>query len=236
MNVNKDPENGGVNMDFFPLWNSLRISLLASIITFFLGIFFAYYVVKLPGIWKGIIDTILTIPMVLPPTVVGFLILKIISPKSALGTLAKQYFDLTLTMKWYTAILAVVVVTFPLMYRTARSSFEAFDPNLIAAGKTLCLSNTFIFWKIIIPNCKAGISAGVVLAFARGLGEYGATSMVAGYIADRTATISTTVAFFWKTNQDAEAMKWVLINLAISFVVMLAVNVFEKRVSFGRGR
>jgi len=221
-------------MDFFPLWNSLRISLIASIITFFLGIFFAYYVVKLPRIWKGIIDTILTIPMVLPPTVVGFMILKIISPKSFLGSLAKTYFDMIFTMKWYAAILAVVVVTFPLMYRTARSSFESLDPNLIAAGKTLSLSNTYIFWNIILPNCKAGISAGVVLAFARGLGEYGATSMVAGYIADQTATISTTVAFFWKTNQDAEAMKWVLINLGISFLVMLAVNVFEKRAAFGR--
>jgi molybdate transport system permease protein len=221
-------------MDFFPLWNSLRISLIASIITFFLGIFFAYYVVKLPGIWKGIIDTVLTIPMVLPPTVVGFMILKIISPKSFLGSLAKTYFDMIFTMKWYAAILAVVVVTFPLMYRTARSAFESLDPNLIAAGKTLSLSNTYIFWNIILPNCKAGISAGVVLAFARGLGEYGATSMVAGYIADQTATISTTVAFFWKTNQDAEAMKWVLLNLGISFVIMLAVNVFEKRVSFGR--
>ncbi len=223
-------------MELFPLWNSLRISLIASVITFFLGIFIANYVAKLPGFLKGVLDAVLTIPMVLPPTVVGFLILKTISPRSSLGILVKEYFNTTLTMKWQAAIVAVVVVTFPLMYRTARSSFEAFDQNIIAASKTLCLSNTYIFWKVLLPNCKEGILAGVVLAFARGLGEYGATSMVAGYIADRTATISTTVAYFWQTNQDEKAMKWVIINLAISFTVMLCVNIFEKRISFGKGK
>jgi len=221
-------------LDLFPLWNSLRISLIATVITFFLGIFLAYYVVRLPGLLKGILDTLFTIPMVLPPTVAGFVILKLISPKSRLGELVRKYFDSTLTMKWYAAILAVVVVTFPLMYRTARSSFEAFDPDIIASGKTLCLSNTYIFWRILLPNCKAGIIAGLVLAFARGLGEYGATSMVAGYIPHKTATISTTVAYFWQTNQDEQAVKWVLINLAISCVIMLIVNVFEKRVSYGK--
>ncbi|MFV0466264.1 MAG: molybdate ABC transporter permease subunit [Lachnospiraceae bacterium] len=221
-------------MDLFPLWNSLRISLIASVITFFLGIIIAYYVVRLPGILKGILDTVLTIPMVLPPTVVGFMLLKIMSPNSMLGQFVEEYFHTTLTMKWYAAIVAVVAVTFPLMYRTARSSFEAFDPDIIASGKTLCLSNTYIFWRILLPNCKAGIVAGLVLAFARGLGEYGATSMVAGYIPGRTATISTTVAYFWQTNQDAEAMKWVVFNLAISFAVMLIVNIFEKRISFGK--
>ena len=136
-------------MDLFPIWNSIRISLIASVVTFFLGIFFAYYIVKLPGTIKRILDTLLTIPMVLPPTVVGFLILKAISPRSSLGVLVQKYFNTTLTMKWYAAIIAVVVVTFPLMYRTARSSFEAFDKNIIASGKTLCLSNTYIFWNII---------------------------------------------------------------------------------------
>ncbi len=221
-------------MNWFPLFNSLRISLIATGITFFIGIFTAYYIVKLPGVLKGFFDTVLTIPMVLPPTVVGFLLLKILSPKSILGILIKKYFDTTITMKWYAAIFAVVIVTLPLMYRTARSAFEAFDKNIIAAAKTLSLSNQYIFWCILLPNCKEGIIAGVVLAFARGLGEYGATSMVAGYIANNTATISTTVAYFWQTNQDSQAMRWVFVNLTISFVVMLIVNIFEKRISYGR--
>jgi molybdate transport system permease protein len=213
----------------FPLFNSLRISAIATFLTFFLGIFAAHYIVRLPKLWKGIIDSILTIPLVLPPTVIGFLILSMIAPRSPLGSWIKDEFAITLTMKWQAAILAVVFITFPLMYRTVRSSFEAFDQNIIHAAKTLGLSNTYIFWRILLPNCKSGLVAGVVLAFARGLGEYGATSMVAGFIQNRTATISTTVAYYWQTNQDALAIKWVLINLCISFAVMLTVNFFEKR-------
>lgn len=226
----------GDRLELFPLWNSIRISLIASIITFFFGIVIAYYVEKLPGFMKGILDSLLTIPMVLPPTVIGFIILKLISPNSMIGIIVKRYFDTTLTMKWYTAIIVVVIVTFPLMYRTARSAFESFDKNIIAAAKTLCLSNTFIFWKIILPNSKPGILAGVILAFARGLGEYGATSMVSGYIFNKTATISTTVAYYWQSNQDTEALKWVIVNLIISFVIMIGVNVFEKNVSYSKGR
>ena len=213
----------------FPLFNSLRISAIATFLTFFLGIFAAHYIVRLPKLWKGIIDSILTIPLVLPPTVIGFLILSMIAPRSPLGAWIKDEFATTLTMKWQAAILAVVFITFPLMYRTVRSSFETFDQNILQAAKTLGLSNTYIFWRILLPNCKSGLVAGIVLAFARGLGEYGATSMVAGFIQNRTATISTTVAYYWQTSQDALAMKWVLINLCISFAVMLTVNFFEKR-------
>ena len=216
-------------MDLFPLWNSLRISLIATIITFFLGIFVAYLVAKLPKSLKGLFDTILTIPMVLPPTVVGFFILMTVGPKGPIGELLQNWFGYTVTMKWQASVIAVFIVTFPLMYRTVRGAFEAFDQNLIYAGKTLGLSNTFVFWRILLPNSRQGIIAGTILAFARGLGEYGATSMVSGYIANRTATISTTVAYFWQTNQDAKAYQWVILNLIISFVVMFIINIFEKR-------
>jgi molybdate transport system permease protein len=127
------------------------------------------------------------------------------------------------------AILATGIVTFPLIYRTVRSAFEAFDDTLIYSGKTLGLSNTFIFWRILMPGCKQGLIAGSVLAFARALGEYGATTMVTGYIPGRTATISTTVYQLWREGNDALAYKWVAINLAISFVVLVTVNFFEKR-------
>jgi len=216
-------------MDLFPLWNSLRISFIATVITFFLGIFAAYWVAKLPKTLKGLLDTILTIPMVLPPTVVGFFILMIVGPKGPIGMLLQEWFGYTVTMKWQASVIAVFIVTFPLMYRTVRGAFEAFDQNLLHAGRTLGLSNSFVFWRILLPNCRQGIIAGTILAFARGLGEYGATSMVSGYIANRTATISTTVAYFWQTNQDYQAFMWVLLNLAISFVVMFVINVFEKK-------
>ena len=114
------------------------------------------------------------------------------------------------------------------MYRTARGAFEAFDENLAYAGQSIGLSNTYIFWKIRMPSCRQGILAGTVLAFARALGEYGATSMIAGYTPGYTATISTTVYQLWRTNDDALAFRWVLVNMAISFVVLLTVNMLEK--------
>ena len=215
-------------MDLFPLYNSLRIALISTLITFFLGIFAAYYIAKAPRLLKGILDCVLTLPMVLPPTVVGFFLLIIISPNGIIGKYLFEWYNLIITMTWYAAILSTSVVAFPLMYRTARGAFESFDKNLLYAGQTLGLSNTYIFWKIIMPTCKQGILAGVVLAFARGLGEYGATSMVAGYTPNRTATISTTVYQLWRESNDALAYKWVLINLFISLAVLLAVNLLEK--------
>ncbi|MDR1928104.1 MAG: molybdate ABC transporter permease subunit [Oscillospiraceae bacterium] len=201
---------------------------MATVVTFAAGILAAYGVLRLPRRVKGACDTILTIPMVLPPTVVGYFILVTVSPNSALGKALFTWFGITVTMRWYAAVIAVIIVTFPLMYRTVRGAFEAFDKNLIDAGKTLGKSNSYIFMRVLLPNCKQGILAGTALAFARGLGEYGATSMVAGYIANKTATISTSVAYFWQINQDDKAMLWVIINLCISFAVMIIINFFER--------
>lgn len=216
-------------MDWFPLWNSLRIAGISTVLTFFGGILAAHGVAGAPRLLKGFLDTVLTLPMVLPPTVVGFFVLVAVGPKGPVGRLFKQWFDYTITMRWQASVIAVVIVAFPLMYRTVRGAFESFDRTLVYAGQTLGLSNAFIFWRILLPNCRQGILAGTVLAFARGLGEYGATSMVSGYIANRTATVSTTVAYYWQTNQDAQALRWVCVNLLISFAVMMAVNLLEKR-------
>ena len=216
-------------MDWFPLYNSIRIAGIATALTFVLGVFFAYYVAKMPRVIKGILDCILTLPLVMPPTVIGFFLLKFIGIYGPLGSFVYSVWGQKLTMTWYASVFAVVIVTMPLMYRTVRSSFEAFDKNLIYAGKTLGLSNRFIFFRILLPGCKDGLLAGIVLSFARGLGEYGATSMVSGYTPGRTATISTTVYQLWREGNDALAYKWVFINLAISFVVLLALNLFERR-------
>lgn len=216
-------------MDWFPLWNSLRIAAISTVIIFFLGIFAAYYIAKAPRMIKGILDVVLTLPLVLPPTVVGYLLLRILGPNRVIGAFVLNVFDIKMTMTWWSAIFATTVVIFPLMYRTARGAFESFDENLAYAGQTLGLSNSYIFWHIRMPYCKQGILAGTVLAFARALGEYGATSMIAGYTPGRTATISTTVYQLWRTNDDALAFKWVLVNLAISFVVLLTVNLLEKK-------
>ncbi len=216
-------------MDWYPLWNSLRIAGISTVIVFFAGIFAAYTIAKAPRLVKGSLDVVLTMPLVLPPTVVGYLLLRVLGPKRIVGAWVLEHFDLRLTMTWWSAIFATVVVIFPLMYRTARGAFEAFDETLAYSGQTLGLSNTYIFWRIRMPACKQGIIAGTVLAFARALGEYGATSMIAGYTPGRTATISTTVYQLWRTNNDALAFRWVMINMAISAVVLLAVNMLEKK-------
>ena len=216
-------------MDWYPLYNSIRIAAISTVVIFFLGIFAAYYVAKTPRVVKGLLDVLLTLPLVLPPTVVGYLLLRVLGPKRVIGAWVLETFGLCLTMTWWSAIFATAVVIFPLMYRTARGAFESFDETLAQAGQTLGLSNTYIFWRIRMPCCRQGILAGMVLSFARALGEYGATSMIAGYTPGRTATISTTVYQLWRTGNDAEAFRWVLVNLAISTVVLLCINLLERR-------
>ncbi len=215
-------------MDWYPLFNSLRIAAASSVIVFFLGILCAYYAARLPRTVKGVLDVILTLPMVLPPTVCGYLLLLLFGVKRPLGVFLSQ-FGIQLVMTWQGGILAASVVAFPLMYRTARGAFESFDQTLAYAGQTLGLSNTYIFWRVRMPACRQGILAGAVLAFARALGEYGATSMLIGYTPGKTATISTTVYQLWRTNDETGALRWVLVNLAISAVVLLAVNLLEDR-------
>lgn len=215
-------------MDWYPLWNSLRIAAISSVVVFFSGIFCAYYAARLPRAIKGVLDVLLTLPMVLPPTVCGYFLLLIFGVKRPLGAFLVQ-FGIKFVMTWYGGILASVVVAFPLMYRTARGAFESFDMNLAYSGQTLGLSNTWIFWRVRMPACRQGILAGAVLAFARALGEYGATSMLIGYTPGKTATISTTVYQLWRTNDEAGAFRWVLVNLGISAVVLLVVNLLEDR-------
>ena len=219
-------------MDWYPLWNSLRIAAISTVIIFFLGVFAAYYIAKLPRLVKGVLDVVLTLPLVLPPTVVGYLLLRMLGPKRIIGAWVLKVFGFKMVMTWWSAIFATSVVIFPLMYRTVRGAFEAFDETLAYSGQTLGLSNTYIFWRIRMPNCRQGVLAGTVLAFARALGEYGATSMIAGYTPGRTATVYQ----LWQTNSDALALKWVLVNIAISAVILLIVNMLEKKNLSGSGR
>jgi len=216
-------------LDWYPLLNSLRIAAISTAAVFFLGIFAAHYIAKLPRLVKGVLDVVLTLPLVLPPTVVGWLLLVLLGPRRPIGLWVMETFGVRLTMNWWSAVFATIVVAFPLMYRTARGAFESFDQNLAHAGRTLGRSEVWIFWRVQMPVCKQGILAGTVLAFARALGEYGATSMIAGYTPGRTATISTTVYQLWRTNDDAGAFRWVLVNIAISAVFLLAVNLLESR-------
>lgn len=216
-------------MDLYPLYNSIRISLVSTAIVLAVGIFAAYYISKAPRVLKGVFDVLFTLPLVLPPTVVGYLLIKLLGPNHFIGQVFESAFDIRLTMMWWSAIFATTVVIFPLMYRTARGAFQSFDNTLSEAGRTLGLSDTYIFWRIRMPYCKQGIIAGAILAFARALGEYGATSMIAGYTPGKTATISTTVYQLWRTNNDELAIKWIIINIVISAIVLFAINMIESR-------
>lgn len=216
-------------MDWYPLYNSIRIAAISTTAVFFLGIAAAHWIIKLPSPVKGLLDVVLTLPLVLPPTVVGWLLLVLLGPKRPLGAWAQEILGVKLVMTWWSAVFASIVVAFPLMYRTARGAFESFDRDLTDAGRTLGRSNAWVFWHVQMPVCRQGILAGAVLAFARALGEYGATSMIAGYTPGRTATISTTVYQLWRSNDGAGTLKWVLVNVSLSAVFLLTVNLLETR-------
>ena len=221
-------------MDLFPLWNSLRIAALSAVLVFLLGLAAAYRISRASRPVKAVLDVLFTLPLVLPPTVVGYLLILLLGPNHALGALFLRLFAIKLLMHWWTAVLAVSVVVFPLMYRTARGAFESFDEDLAAAGRTLGLSDTYIFWRIRLPACRPGILAGVILSFARALGEYGASSMVVGFIPGRTATVATQVAFLWQNRGNTAAgqralLFWILINIGISAAVLGTVNLLERR-------
>ena len=216
-------------MDLYPLFNSLRIAALSTVLIFFVGLWAAQVISRCHPVVKGVLDVVLTLPLVLPPTVVGYLLLCLLGPNGAVGSAVARLLDVRPTMVWYAGVFSSAVVAFPLMYRTARGAFESCDTTLTDAARTLGRGNVWIFWHIQLPCCRQGILAGTVLAFARALGEYGATSMIAGYTPGKTATISTTVYQFWRTGNDEMALRWVLVNLAISGVVLLAINLLERK-------
>ena len=183
------------NLDWSPLFISLKTGIVATFISFFLGIYAARKVVKTTPGKKAVIDGILTLPMVLPPTVAGFFLLLIFSKRRPFGIFLYETFDIKVVQSWLGCIIAATVIAFPLMYRNARAAFEQLDVNLIYAGHTLGMSDIRIFWKVVIPSAGPGIASGTILTFARALGEYGATSMLAGNIPGKTGTISQKILY-----------------------------------------
>lgn len=209
-------------MNLSPLFISFKVALPATFFTFFLGILAAAKVVKLKR-FRGILDGFFTLPMVLPPTVVGFFLLLLFGKNSFLGQLLFQI-GWSVVFTWQGAVIAASVVSFPLMYRTARGAFEQMDQTLIYAARTLGFSETKIFWKIILPSCWPGVAAGAILAFARALGEFGATTMLAGNIPGKTQTMSLAIYSAVQGNNRERAYYWVAIIMAISFLTILLMN------------
>ena len=198
-------------MDFSPLWISLKTAFLATIITSIIGIFISYKMANYKGRGRGLIDGVFTLPLILPPTVIGFFLLLICGKNGFVGKIFMS-FNKNIIFSWSATVIAATVVAFPMMYRTCRSAFEQIDKNMISVARTLGLSETKIFFKIAIPLAWPGIIGGLVLSFARALGEFGATLMIAGNIPGKTQTMPVAIFFAVEGGDMNKAMLWVLIN------------------------
>ena len=215
------------NLDWSPLFISIKTGIVATIFSFFLGIYAARKAVKTTPGKKAIIDGILTLPMVLPPTVAGFFLLLIFSRRRPFGLFLFENFGIKVVQTWLGCIIAATVISFPLMYRNARAAMEQIDVNLIYAGRTLGMSDTEIFWKVVIPTAGPGIASGTILTCARALGEYGATSMLAGNIPGKTGTISQKIAMVIQDGDYMTAGVWVAIVMVIAFLVIFLMNLIS---------
>ncbi|MBR0309009.1 MAG: molybdate ABC transporter permease subunit [Mogibacterium sp.] len=213
------------SLDWSPLWISLKTGVVATIISFFLGLWAARKVIKKDYRTKSILDGILTLPMVLPPTVAGFFLLLIFSRRRAFGIFLNDTFDIQVVHTWLGCIIAATVIAFPLMYRNARAAFEQIDANLVYAGRTLGMSEFSIFWRIVVPTAGPGIASGTILTFARAMGEYGATSMLAGNIPGKTGTVSQRIAMVIQDGDYVTAGFWVVIVMLIAFLAVFLINI-----------
>ncbi|OKH39099.1 molybdenum ABC transporter permease subunit [[Phormidium ambiguum] IAM M-71] len=215
-------------VDLSPLWISLKTAGLATVITFFTGLAAAYWMLSYRGRWKSIIEGAFIAPLILPPTVVGFLLLWMFGKNSPLGQLMAK-FDINVVFTWYAAVIAATVVAFPLMYKTALGAFEQVDRRLLQVAETLGASKARIFWRVLLPLSIPGILAGTMLAFARGLGEFGATLMLAGNIPGQTQTLPMAIYFAVEAGAMNEAWLWVMLIMTISLSGIIAVNIWQKQ-------
>lgn len=214
-------------MDFSPLWISIKTATLSTVITFFLGIIVSYWMSNFEGKSKGIIDGLFTLPLILPPTVVGFFLLLICGKNGPIGKLL-ELFNTSLIFSWSATVIAAIVVSFPMMYRTTRSAFEQIDINILSAARTLGLSEFKIFYKIAIPLAMPGIIGGLVLSFARAMGEFGATLMLAGNIPGKTQTMPLAIFFAAEGGDMQKAILWVVIIVTLSLFLILILNYWSE--------
>ena len=212
-------------MDWSPILISMKTASLSIFITFFLGIFAAWAVVSMKNeTWKLIWDGVLTLPLVLPPTVAGFFLLYMFGVKRPVGQFFIEYFSVKIAFSWTATVIAAVVMSFPLMYRSARGAFEQVDQNLVAAARTLGMSEWGIFWKVLMTGGLPGGVSGGVLAFARGLGEFGATAMIAGNIAGKTRTLPMAVYSEVAAGNMDTAYRYVAVIVVIAFLSIILMN------------
>ena len=216
------------HLDWSPFFITLKIGLLSTIICFFLGVGLAYVSLYMNKRIMSVFDSILTLPMVLPPTVVGFFLLLIFSRRRPVGIFLYSNFHIKIVQSFIGCVLAAFIIAFPLMYKNAKSAFLQLDRNLIYAGRTLGLSEFQIFFKVVCPITSPSLFSGAILSFARAIGEYGATSMLAGNISGKTSTISQQIAYLVQNQSYLEAGIWVGIVLFIAFLIMLLMEYIQR--------
>lgn len=216
------------HLDWSPFFITLKIGLLSTIICFFLGVGLAYVSLYMNKRIMAVFDSILTLPMVLPPTVVGFFLLLIFSRRRPVGIFLYNNFQIKIVQSFIGCVLAAFIIAFPLMYKNAKSAFLQLDKNLIYAGRTLGLSEFQIFFKVVCPITSPSLFSGAILSFARTIGEYGATSMLAGNISGKTATISQQIAYLVQNQSYLEAGIWVGIVLFIAFLIMFLMEYIQR--------
>ena len=211
--------------DWSPIFISMKTASLSILITFFVGLIVAWGIIKIKNdSVKIVLDGIFTLPIVLPPTVVGFFLLYIFGVRGPIGRFFIDFFAVKIAFSWSATVVAAVVMSFPLMYRSARGAFEQVDSNLLDAGRTLGMSEWKIFWKILFANALPGIISGGILAFARGLGEFGATAMIAGNIAGQTRTLPMAVYSEVAAGNMTEASYYVVFIVIISFIAIFIMD------------
>jgi molybdate transport system permease protein len=216
-------------MDFSPLFISLQTAAAATVAAFFPGILAARWLAHTPGgKIKSLVDGLLIMPMLLPPTVVGFLLLLVFGSRGILGRLLTEW-GIPVVFTWPGAAIAAAVVAFPLMYRTARGAFEQIDPDIPDAARTMGASEWSLFWRIILPLSWPGVTAGIILSFARALGEFGATLMMAGNIPGKTQTMPIAIYFAVESGRRDVALLWTLLMIAVSTASVLALNYWSYR-------
>ncbi len=212
-----------------PILLSLRIATIATIFSFLLGVFFAYLINKrnIPG--KNIWETILILPMVLPPSVMGYLLLIAFGKRGIIGAFLLNTFHIQVVFTWVGAVIAACVVSLPLMYQNVKSAFVSMDPVYEKAAQTLGSSEWKIFRTVTFPLAWPGVISGIALAFARAIGEFGATLMIAGNIPGKTQTIPTAIYFAVESGKTDLANKLVMIMTAFSFALILGLNAWLKK-------
>ena len=215
-------------MDWYPLVYSLGISAAATVIVLPFGLMAARGATRLPPPLRGALDVLCTLPLVLSPAVVGYLLLQLWTHVWPLVAPFISQHSLDIAAPWWAAVLAAAVVSFPLMYHSIRRAFETFDPALTHAAQTLGRSNIWIFWRLQFPCCKRSFQLGAILVFLRSLGEYGATSVMTQSIPGETSPVAMVISHM-QSGENTTVLQWVLVDLALSAVLLILANLLGRR-------